>query len=150
MAASPPAAAPPAPAAPLCPQVHKINVFTQAQTASLDRRLAKLQDKADGAETAREKEALLEVRGGAGLGVASARCCWRGAAAGRAVRLVQAARQAKGQPVGLLGCNTPAPPTHPLLVQEAKAIGDEFLQLEKYVNLNYMGFHKVGWVIFIG
>jgi len=29
--------------------------------------------------------------------------------------------------------------------QEAKAIGDEFLQLEKYVNLNYMGFHKVGW-----
>ena len=28
------------------------------------------------------------------------------------------------------------------LLQEAKAIGDEFLQLEKYVNLNYMGFHK--------
>ena len=24
-------------------------------------------------------------------------------------------------------------------------MGDEFLQLEKYVNLNYMGFHKVGW-----
>lgn len=29
-----------------------------------------------------------------------------------------------------------------LLLQEAKDIGDEFLQLEKYVNLNYMGFHK--------
>ena len=27
--------------------------------------------------------------------------------------------------------------------QEAKSIGDEFLQLEKYVNLNYMGFHKI-------
>ena len=38
-----------------------------------------------------------------------------------------------------LGCRPPAPP-----LQEAKAIGDEFLQLEKYVNLNYMGFHKVG------
>jgi hypothetical protein len=31
----------------------------------------------------------------------------------------------------------------PRLLQEAKAIGDEFLQLEKYVNLNYMGFHKI-------
>lgn len=32
-----------------------------------------------------------------------------------------------------------------VIVQEAKAIGDEFLQLEKYVNMNYMAFHKVGW-----
>jgi SPX domain protein involved in polyphosphate accumulation/uncharacterized membrane protein YidH (DUF202 family) len=29
------------------------------------------------------------------------------------------------------------------LLREAKDIGDEFLQLEKYVNLNYMGFHKI-------
>ncbi|GAB4819711.1 hypothetical protein N2152v2_006757 [Parachlorella kessleri] len=29
------------------------------------------------------------------------------------------------------------------LLEEAKSIGDEFLQLEKYVNLNYMGFHKI-------
>lgn len=29
------------------------------------------------------------------------------------------------------------------LLQEAKEIGDQFLQLEKYVNLNYMGFHKI-------
>lgn len=29
------------------------------------------------------------------------------------------------------------------LLQEAKDIGDEFLALEKYVNLNYMGFHKI-------
>ncbi|KDD74760.1 VTC domain-containing protein [Helicosporidium sp. ATCC 50920] len=29
------------------------------------------------------------------------------------------------------------------LMEEAKAIGDEILQLEKYVNLNYMGFHKI-------
>ena len=29
------------------------------------------------------------------------------------------------------------------LLGEAKDIGDEFLQLEKYVNLNYMGFHKI-------
>ena len=43
-------------------------------------------------------------------------------------------------------------------LQEAKAIGDEFLQLEKYVNLNYMGFHKVrcyrcrsvGWFELLG
>jgi SPX domain protein involved in polyphosphate accumulation/uncharacterized membrane protein YidH (DUF202 family) len=67
-------------------EVHKINRFTQAQTAALERRLARLQEKADTAETQREKDALQE---------------------------------------------------------EAKAIGDEFLQLEKYVNLNYMGFHKI-------
>lgn len=29
------------------------------------------------------------------------------------------------------------------LLREAKEIGDEFLALEKYVNLNYMGFHKI-------
>lgn len=29
------------------------------------------------------------------------------------------------------------------LLQEAKSIGDEFLQLEKYVNLNYMALHKI-------
>lgn len=29
------------------------------------------------------------------------------------------------------------------LLKEAKDIGDEFLALEKYVNLNYMGFHKI-------
>jgi len=29
------------------------------------------------------------------------------------------------------------------LLQEAKDVGDEFLALEKYVNLNYMGFHKI-------
>jgi SPX domain protein involved in polyphosphate accumulation len=29
------------------------------------------------------------------------------------------------------------------LLEEAKDIGDEFLQLEKYVNLNYMGLHKI-------
>ncbi|CAL8471696.1 g11238 [Coccomyxa elongata] len=29
------------------------------------------------------------------------------------------------------------------LTQEAKEIGDEFLALEKYVNLNYLGFHKI-------
>ena len=30
-----------------------------------------------------------------------------------------------------------------VFLQEAQRIGDEFLQLEKYVNLNYMGFHKI-------
>lgn len=30
-----------------------------------------------------------------------------------------------------------------VLLEEAKDIGDQFLQLEKYVNLNYMGFHKI-------
>ena len=29
------------------------------------------------------------------------------------------------------------------LLEEAKNFGDEFLALEKYVNLNYMGFHKI-------
>lgn len=29
------------------------------------------------------------------------------------------------------------------LAAEAKSIGDDFLALEKYVNLNYMGFHKI-------
>ncbi|KAL3141644.1 hypothetical protein ABBQ32_004873 [Trebouxia sp. C0010 RCD-2024] len=29
------------------------------------------------------------------------------------------------------------------LMQEAQRLGDEFLSLEKYVNLNYLGFHKI-------
>ncbi|GAB4814940.1 hypothetical protein N2152v2_001986 [Parachlorella kessleri] len=29
------------------------------------------------------------------------------------------------------------------LLKEAKSIGDDFLAVEKYVNLNYMGFHKI-------
>lgn len=29
------------------------------------------------------------------------------------------------------------------MLKEAQSIGDAFLQLEKYVNLNYMGFHKI-------
>ncbi|KAK9865590.1 hypothetical protein WJX84_011801 [Apatococcus fuscideae] len=29
------------------------------------------------------------------------------------------------------------------LIEEARRIGGEFLSLEKYVNLNYMGFHKI-------
>lgn len=33
--------------------------------------------------------------------------------------------------------------TKAVLLKEAQRIGDEFLQLEKYVNLNYMGFHKI-------
>lgn len=37
---------------------------------------------------------------------------------------------------------TPPRSTESLLA-EAKAVGDEFLALEKYVNLNYLGFHKI-------
>jgi SPX domain protein involved in polyphosphate accumulation len=29
------------------------------------------------------------------------------------------------------------------LLDDAQHIGDEFLQLEKYVNLNYLSFHKI-------
>jgi SPX domain protein involved in polyphosphate accumulation len=36
-----------------------------------------------------------------------------------------------------------SPEENNLLVAEAKTIGDEFLALEKFVNLNYMGFHKI-------
>lgn len=50
--------------------MHKINRFTQAQTAALERRLARLQEKADAAETQREKDTLLEVRSRA-----VANCC---------------------------------------------------------------------------
>lgn len=39
--------------------------------------------------------------------------------------------------------STTDPAQHQELLEEAKSIGDEFLQLEKYVNLNYMGFHKI-------
>lgn len=35
-----------------------------------------------------------------------------------------------------------APEQYDALRKEAKTIGDEFLALEKYVNLNYLGFHK--------
>lgn len=30
-----------------------------------------------------------------------------------------------------------------MILQEAQKLGDDFLALEKYVNLNYMGFHKI-------
>ena len=51
---------------------------------------------------------------------------------------------ARGRPVGDERPITSPPRCRALLLvckllQEAKAIGDEFLQLEKYVNLNYMG-----------
>lgn len=39
--------------------------------------------------------------------------------------------------------STDSPDGDEKLLREAKDIGDEFLALEKYVNLNYMGFHKI-------
>lgn len=50
------------PPPPLPWQVHKINRFTQAQTASLQQRLSKLQERAALCETDREKSATLAVR----------------------------------------------------------------------------------------
>ena len=41
------------------------------------------------------------------------------------------------------GPSSSAPVQDEKLLREAKDIGDEFLALEKYVNLNYMGFHKI-------
>ena len=35
------------------------------------------------------------------------------------------------------------PSACPALEQEAKRIGEQFLALEKFVNLNYLGFHKI-------
>lgn len=43
-------------------QLHKINRFTQAQTASLERHLHKLQERAGLCETEQEKGAALAVR----------------------------------------------------------------------------------------
>ncbi len=51
---------------------------------------------------------------------------------------------ASSQPGSRQHCSLMCCTWAPDFLQEAKAIGDEFLQLEKYVNLNYMGFHKVG------
>lgn len=39
--------------------------------------------------------------------------------------------------------NAKAGQEHEELMQEAQRLGDEFLSLEKYVNLNYLGFHKI-------
>lgn len=108
--------------------MHKINKFCQGQTRSLEQRLQKLQERAAEAEGSREKEALLRVRGPGRAGPPRPRSpawarspptcerapCWQGT-------LLSAPRRA--------AC----------AVQEAKEIGDEFLALEKYVNLNYMG-----------
>jgi len=61
----------------ICPvpfsvQVHKINKFCQAQTRSLEQRLNKLQDSAAIADTQREKDALLAVRGQCAAAAAAA------------------------------------------------------------------------------
>eukprot|EP01025_Chloroclados_australasicus_P020957 TRINITY_DN22025_c0_g1_i1.p1 TRINITY_DN22025_c0_g1~~TRINITY_DN22025_c0_g1_i1.p1 ORF type:complete len:318 (-),score=32.99 TRINITY_DN22025_c0_g1_i1:48-1001(-) len=39
--------------------------------------------------------------------------------------------------------STKSQATRELLTDEAKRIGDDYLKLEKFVNLNYLGFHKI-------
>ncbi|EFN52611.1 hypothetical protein CHLNCDRAFT_58814 [Chlorella variabilis] len=98
-------------------EVDKCGKFTARLVSELRERLKQLQGRVRAAPAGDEpqRELLLEASPG------------RGAGALAAGRREHAAPHAPG----------------PLAALEAKSIGDEFLQLEKYVNLNYMGFHKI-------
>ena len=78
-------------------EVHKINKFTLAQTRSLEQRLTRLQERAAVADTAREKQGLLQVGGRGG---------WGGGGEGWGVRNEGLART-QGRPV------EPPPPHRP-------------------------------------
>jgi SPX domain protein involved in polyphosphate accumulation/uncharacterized membrane protein YidH (DUF202 family) len=100
-------------------EVAKVGAFTAELVAQLRARLARLQERAAAVEAARTAAA-------------------EAAAA--------AAPDAAGS--SSAGSAPPPPPPPPTAaaaaaLAEAKAVGDEFLALEKYVNLNYMGLHKV-------
>ncbi|KDD71948.1 hypothetical protein H632_c4120p0, partial [Helicosporidium sp. ATCC 50920] len=55
----------------------------------------------------------------------------------------QAQIEAAGGPAGASEDAEASSERRESLLTEAKAVGDEFLKLEKYVNLNYMAFHKI-------
>ena len=136
----------------------QINKFTQGQVGQLQQRLNKMQEKAAAAKDPETKEALLAVRGCWGWGWGwvggwlSGRRLWVGGRVGGGCGWVGGwVCEWEAAVGGWAGGSRRGPharphahtPLLPLLLQEGKEIGDEFLQLEKYVNLNYMGFHKI-------
>jgi SPX domain protein involved in polyphosphate accumulation len=54
-----------------------------------------------------------------------------------------AAAAKRGDAPAASSSSEPAPPAPAALLAEAKGIGEEYLALEKYANLNYMGIHKI-------
>jgi SPX domain protein involved in polyphosphate accumulation/uncharacterized membrane protein YidH (DUF202 family) len=100
-------------------EVSKIGAFTAELVAQLRTRLNKLQD-----AVAKKESALVGTSPGNGGGFV-----------GRS--FAGSFRASSSTPA------VPDPERDEKLLKEAKDIGDEFLALEKYVNLNYMGFHKI-------
>jgi SPX domain protein involved in polyphosphate accumulation len=108
-------------------EVRKVGQFTQQLVDQLRTRLTRLQQQVAAAAAAEAAEAAAEAAGGAGPSAAPPGGSFRGSF-----------RAGGG------GGAPPAPaPAREDLLDEAKSVGDEFLALEKYVNLNYMGFHKI-------
>lgn len=103
-------------------EVSKIGAFTAECNAQLRTRLNKLQE----AVAKKESEQASAKSGGGILGSFRAGGSFRGSSSKAAIDAAVA-----------------DPHLDEKLLQEAKDIGDEFLALEKYVNLNYMGFHKI-------
>lgn len=103
-------------------QVNKVNAFTVSGVERAKKRLKGLQERVRSNKDGRDTEALLEV------------CCI-------SVQFFACAPE----PVpaqSLCRCSSAAPADWTsscgCLLQDAKAIGDDFLALEKYVNLNYL------------
>jgi hypothetical protein len=109
-----------------------VGAFTAGAVARLRGRLLRLQRAAEAANReGGEGGEAASPRAGAGAAPVSAPA---GAAAPAPAAGEIAAAADAGELVG-------AP--RAVLAAEAAAVGDEFLALEKYVNLNYMGFHKI-------
>ena len=110
-------------------EVSKVNKFTVGQVSGLKKRLKALMLRANAAAAGRPPPPAL-----AGSLPTSSPAAGGGdlEAGGGAGSLGVASSPSSSAPEPLAG-----------LLAEAKAVGDEFLALEKYVNLNYLGFHKI-------
>jgi SPX domain protein involved in polyphosphate accumulation/uncharacterized membrane protein YidH (DUF202 family) len=118
-------------------EVAKVNKFTVGQVSALKKRLKALVVRANAAAAGRPPPVgsgrpPLPPSGGGGDVEA-------GGGAG------SAGLSTSAPPLSFSAGTSPAGAPEPVgpLLEEAKAVGDEFLALEKYVNLNYLGFHKI-------
>ena len=108
-------------------EVAKVNKFTVGQVSGLKKRLKALILRANAAAAGRPPPAIV------------------GSLPSSSPAAAAADLEAGGlSPSAAAAPSTPAPPEAlEGLLAEAKMVGDEFLALEKYVNLNYLGFHKI-------
>lgn len=110
-------------------EVSKIGAFTAELVAQLRTRLNRLQE-----AVAKKDSELSGTSPGNGAGGGGIMGSFRAAGSFRA---------SSSSAQAALAAALADPHRDEKLLKEAKDIGDEFLALEKYVNLNYMGFHKI-------